>query len=194
MIDLGNLENFEHLVSAILDMAGSIKSLKPPSASDSVEKVVAWAQDVQRAFALLPSVPDGEMLLRFGEEVADSLGDVDQKIEAAKKPDEDDPWSGPLDDKESFWAILDDGVRSGTYPAYQFTYDFTEVEKTSTGYGTSWTALAGGRTGTARNGFDFGLNAQGGVPLQDGTLVRLWEVPVAGQTTLEYWFEGGYHD
>ena len=130
MVDLSKLEDFERLVSAILDMAESVKRLKPPSASDGVEKVIAWIQDAQRAFASLPNIPNEEMLLGFGEGVSDSLLEIEQKIEEAKKPDEEDPWGGMLETPETFCAKITHPGGNGPY-----VYTFVEVEKTSTGYG-----------------------------------------------------------
>jgi len=190
VVDLSKLEDFERLVSAILDMAESVKRLKPPSASDGVEKVIAWIQDAQRAFASLPNIPNEEMLLGFGEGVSDSLLEIEQKIEEAKKPDEEDPWGGMLETPESFWAILGaSSIVNEAYPFYQLSYPFTEVEKTAAAY-SGWTTLAGGRTGTAYSGLDYSYYVMGGGAVA-GSVVRIWEVPVTGQTTLEYWFDEG---
>jgi len=101
-----------------------------------------------------------------------------------------------------FWAKLTGSSADGTN---RWSYSFTEVYKTTAGYG-GWATLSGGRTGTARNTIEDGNTGSGtlgnGVavsnldtddytftlqPAPDDVIVRVREVDHGGST--EYWFQ-----
>lgn len=99
-----------------------------------------------------------------------------------------------------FWAKVDSSSQDGTNKRWAYT--FTEVEKTSAGYG-GWAVKSGGRTGTAYNSIEDQNGATGtwgnGVASTNltGTITikaapnstRIWLVPVALTTgAIEYWF------
>lgn len=106
-----------------------------------------------------------------------------------------------IEGAQSFWAFVASPSRDGDN--WRWSYTFTEVKKNSTGYG-GWTALTGGRTGTAYNTIE-DMNGESGLmgngvntdnlsdtemtvqPCPANTPVRMYLV-TASDGTPEYWF------
>jgi len=120
----------------------------------------------------------------------DSLADADAAVEAVRRAlvemyrvmlDEDRRTT-----TASFWAKLGTGSAVGGATA-QWTYTWTEVIKTATGYG-GWATKPNGRSGLAARNAAEELDS-GGTVAPDNLIVRMHAVRVVRGGQWEYWFE-----
>ena len=95
-------------------------------------------------------------------------------------PPPDPPAPPVLDDV--FWAGITGNTSLGSG---RWSYTFTEREKTVAAYG-GWTVLSGGRASTAYNAME-DVADQAPAALAAGTIVRVRETELIGQTAPEYW-------
>ena len=159
MIDTQNVQDFEGGFQALLDALDKLRSLSTPSERDGIQGIIKWHDEVKRILSMLPELPDTEALARFAEDTDRALAELEDKTRGAQGGEKAHPRDdGLLPTERYFWAEIVTDAGSGAYT-------FKEEKREDA---TTWSDLAGGRTGTC-----YEANAVAGIVV--GTIIKIRE-------------------